>query len=737
MRNNSIDYDAKGQRQRIEYGNGAITRYAYDEETYRLIQLLTTRPPGGNGLAANMFSSPDTIQDLHYSYDPAGNITRIEDRALQTIHHSGEIVQPAARYTYDALYRLIEAEGREHIGQCAIPAEKDNTRDFPFAGYNAHANDSQAMRNYTERYVYDEVGNFENFIHRATGGNWQRDYHYEEENLLVGESKVSNRLSKTILHPNGDAPRTSLYNYDEHGNMDMPHLESMEWDHNDQLAVSVRQDKNNGGTPETTFYVYDASGQRVRKVTERQAGPEGESVNKKERIYLGGFEVYREYNTDGDCTKERQSLHVMDDKQRIALVETKTLGQAENGDPLNRPLVRYQLGNHLGSASLELDSSAALISYEEYHPYGTTAFQLYAQEVSRKRYRYTGMERDEETGLNYHSARYYALWLGRWCSCDPEGLIDGENIYEYVRDRPLVLRDLFGVNGSSPKQLWLSESKAFDAQVTATRSGRGFTRKLYEYFGEIDELWGAPEFYDLGHDRPFVETPGGETGPVRIEERHANRSKGPSEGKIARKNGTAVRDTKGTHASTPKGSRFKQPDPPKVNSIKPRPITISEPPKPSVAAEVPKPSPPPQRQKTQAPKTSAEKKPNIPGENGTGGVGRISGWAGNMSIFLDIYTLARSLEEISEGADPFETLWAVPQPGPTEQEFLESEDATAGQEVELLPSIRDLTMGIGLEVFGEVSWSRGKEKKESFAGLIATTKYRAVDTVIPVKLFLG
>ncbi|MCI5147583.1 MAG: toxin, partial [Candidatus Electrothrix sp. AR3] len=208
----NIDYDAKGQRERIEYGNGAITRYAYDEETYRLIQLLTTRPPGGNGLAANIFSNPDTIQDLHYTYDPAGNITRIEDRALQTIHHSGEVVQPAARYTYDALYRLIEAEGREHIGQCAIPATKDNTRDFPFAGYNAHANDSQAMRNYTERYIYDEVGNFENFIHRATGGNWQRDYQYEEASLLAGEAGVSNRLSSTILHPNGDAPETALYN---------------------------------------------------------------------------------------------------------------------------------------------------------------------------------------------------------------------------------------------------------------------------------------------------------------------------------------------------------------------------------------------------------------------------------------------------------------------------------------------------------------------------------------------
>ena len=47
----------------------------------------------------------------------------------------------------------------------------------------------------------------------------------------------------------------------------------------------------------------------------------------KERIYLGGFEIYREYNGDGtQPVLERETLHIMDDKQRIALVETRTKG---------------------------------------------------------------------------------------------------------------------------------------------------------------------------------------------------------------------------------------------------------------------------------------------------------------------------------------------------------------------------------------------------------------------------
>ena len=79
-------------------------------------------------------------------------------------------------------------------------------------------------------------------------------------------------------------------------------------------------------------------------------------------------------------------------------------------------LIRYQFGNHLGSASLELDDQAQIISYEEYYPYGSTSYQAVRSqtEVSLKRYRYTGKERDEESGFNYQRARYYAPWLGRW-----------------------------------------------------------------------------------------------------------------------------------------------------------------------------------------------------------------------------------------------------------------------------------------------------------------------------------
>jgi hypothetical protein len=57
-----------------------------------------------------------------------------------------------------------------------------------------------------------------------------------------------------------------------------------------------------------------SAGQRARKITERQNGA-------RKNEHLGGFEVYREYDAGGAVTLAREMLHVMDDKQRIALVE--------------------------------------------------------------------------------------------------------------------------------------------------------------------------------------------------------------------------------------------------------------------------------------------------------------------------------------------------------------------------------------------------------------------------------
>jgi RHS repeat-associated protein len=427
----NIDYNARGQRERIDYGNGTRTTYEYDDETFRLKRLRTERSHGDNPL-----------QDLSYTYDPIGNITRIEDQAQQTIFFDNGVVDASCIYEYDALYRLTIAEGREHIGQNAMPGPRDRERVNP-----PHPRDGSAMRRYREYYSYDAVGNIESVEHRANGSDrwspsWTRRYDYDPR---PGE-RDNNQLRRTSAQGDREGEFSQVYRYDLHGNMtSMPHLPEMIWDFKDQLH---EVDLGGGGR---AYYVYDASGQRVRKVREH-TGQGGQVTRVEERIYLGGYEVYRRYGgTDEDSDLERETLHIMDGRQRIALVETKTV---EDGDDIDSPetLVRYQLANHLGSACLELDENGRIISYEEYYPYGGTSYQAMGNgvEASAKRYRYTGMERDEESGLNYHSARYYAPWLGRWTGCDPSGLLGAFNLYSYASNNPTALTDRNGLCTTFP-----------------------------------------------------------------------------------------------------------------------------------------------------------------------------------------------------------------------------------------------------------------------------------------------
>lgn len=413
-----VDYNEKDQRQAITYGNGVLTEYTYDPLTFRLSRIKTTRP-----------ADSAVLQDLRYTYDPVGNMVEIEDKAQQGELFGSPPVPGGGRYVYDAIYRLIQAEGREHPGQQPTHAE------IPRHGI-PHPNDIEALRSYTELYEYDNVGNILAMIHQTGSATvWRRSYNIAED---------SNRLLGTSLPGDQEDEYSATYNHDAHGNMtSMPHLASIGWDFKDQKR---EVDLGGGGK---AYYMYNAAGERVRKVWEHSGIIE-------ERIYLGGYEVYRR-REGADLVIERETLHVTDDARRIALVETKTVDTS--APPFTpTPRLRYHLGNHLGSAMLELDQGGLVISYEEYHPYGTTTYHAARSgvEVSAKRYRYTGKERDEETGLYYHGARYYAPWLGRWTAADPAGMVDGTNLYAYVRDNPVRLIDPNGTDAVERREIPVS-----------------------------------------------------------------------------------------------------------------------------------------------------------------------------------------------------------------------------------------------------------------------------------------
>jgi RHS repeat-associated protein len=434
----NIHYDAKGQRTRVQYGNDVTTTYTYDPDTFRLATLRTTR----TGFADDPVP-PDTrrdAQNLVYVYDPAGNITHIDDLAQPKVFNLNTLVEATTDYTYDALYRLIEARGREHLGMQSGTLAPTSATDAP----RINPADRNALGRYDERYAYDLAGNLTKLVHHGTdpaNSGWTRTFTYKESSQIepTRAGLYSNRLTSTSTG-NGVASSEG-YHHDVHGNMDvLPPLQLVRWDYRNQLQATATQSVGPGLVPEITYYNYDSAGQRVRWVRDTQAATVDSARPLDERIYLGDFELYRTYDPNGVVTLERTTVHIMNGQQRVALIETRT-DPAAATDP-DRQLVRYQHANHLGSATLELDGTGVFVSYEEYYPYGCTALAFARAGSTPKRYRYTTKERDT-TGLYYHGARYYAAWFCRWTSCDIP-LLESTNCYAYVRDRPVNSLDADG-----------------------------------------------------------------------------------------------------------------------------------------------------------------------------------------------------------------------------------------------------------------------------------------------------
>ncbi|WP_194202037.1 SpvB/TcaC N-terminal domain-containing protein, partial [Glycomyces albidus] len=406
------EYDAMGRRSIARHGNGLATRYDYDPLSRRVAGVRTA----AEGAA-------DAVQDLHYVYDAAGRLVETDDTAQQSHFFAGAFVPARMRFRHDAIGQLVQASGREHAG--IAPDQQTGSGDLVGAPL-PHPNDSAAVRLYTEQYEYDDLGNLTLMRHMANGGGWTRRYRYAHE---ADPADRRNRLAATsVPSDDPDGPYSHQYTYDAYGNLtSAPHLAAVSWNRSEQLRSA---DLGGGGT---AWFCYTGDGARARKVVQRQGGL------RTERRYLGAVEVYREW-MNGVLRLERRTVHIGDGAGRFAQADTLTADPGGiDGAPLGVPVIRYQYGDHLGSAALETDEDGAVITYEEYHPYGSSAYRSSrpGTDLSLKRFRFHGKERDEETGLYHYGARSYASWLGRWISADPIGTAAGPNQYAYCANDPV------------------------------------------------------------------------------------------------------------------------------------------------------------------------------------------------------------------------------------------------------------------------------------------------------------
>ena len=390
----AIHYNAFGQVETQTAGNGVVSTSRYSPADGRLEQLLARKADGTR------------LQDLTYGYDPVGHILSIRDDAQPVRHFNNQRIEPVSTYRYDTLYQLIEATGRESAALARRPG---------LPGFQATSVDPNQLANYIQNYSYDAGGNLTTLCH-------------------VGAQCYTHTM-QVSAHSNRSVPKDEIdlaAAFDPNGNLQrLQPGQTLTWDLRNQLRQVTPVERVDAASDDEV-YVYDSGGQRVRKIRRTQAR---NVMLRAEVRYLPGLEL----RTNTGETLQVISISAGRSGVRVLHWE------AGRPDELPNDQLRYSLGDHLGSSSLELDNEGRLISHEGYYPYGGTAWWAgrNATEATYKTIRYSGKERDA-TGLYYYGFRYYAPWLQRWMNPDPAGDIDGLNLYGFVRNSPLSWMDSDG-----------------------------------------------------------------------------------------------------------------------------------------------------------------------------------------------------------------------------------------------------------------------------------------------------
>jgi RHS repeat-associated protein len=296
-------------------------------------------------------------------------------------------------------------------------------------------------------YVYDPLNRIaQAYTVNATSGNcWGETYSPTATAPGVlptpGIDAWGNLTNRTgVTGMNGCATESAL-NLAKATNQN--HLPGISYD----IAGNVLND-GNGNTPTYdaenrivtdagVTYSYDANGVRIEKSsgTMYWPGPSG---------------TLAETNLSGTINEE----YIYFNGERIARVDRP------GGAP------HYYFSNHLGSHTMVVSATGVCEQDIDYYPYGgvvTDHCPIVAQH-----YKFTGKERDPESGLDMFGARYYGSSMGRFMTPDwssvatavpyadfgnPQSL----NLYSYTKNNPTTLRDPNGhcdVDGEHHGWVW-------------------------------------------------------------------------------------------------------------------------------------------------------------------------------------------------------------------------------------------------------------------------------------------
>jgi RHS repeat-associated protein len=338
-------------------------------------------------------SSPTYFQDLSYSHDPMGNLLEVMDDLTDSTFSHNRIIPNTRRFGYDPRYRLVRAEGKKHR---SVRRREDSVL--------VPSPDPNDYEPYTFRYAYDAVGNFVRNPEYA-GGEVQ--YVADRSDLF-----------------NGAGDEAGNFRYDASGNTThTPRHEELAYTFDGKVRYV---DLNGGGI---VRYLRHGDERVVRMANKNGA--------RDLSIYAGNFEYHIR---KGTRRYAKLVLHV-NGHGRHAQMER--ILSASDPDSLD---LFFHHSDYIKSGHVLTTKDGDLLSQEEYFPFGSSSDRRDA----RNRYRFIGVERDEDTHLCMTGPRTYDPATGRFLQPDPIAE-NSPNVspFVYSSASPIVVLDPGGYQSSN------------------------------------------------------------------------------------------------------------------------------------------------------------------------------------------------------------------------------------------------------------------------------------------------
>lgn len=433
----SIVYDEYDAPVQTTYGNGMVGRSSYDDIHHRLAwrELYDT------------YHIP--LQETQYEYDGVGNIVRTRQYASAYGGLGGEY---AVVYGYDEQNRLLDA--RQY-----------NSETGNYSYFMSYSPSGLVGTKVSPELNADMV-----FGYRYDGG-----YISHQPKII---SSVSDEEDMTLMGWNADGQMTSMvqpnqdrfrkHMWDEAGQLAVAigneYCGYYGYNANGErvykLTGSVYADQYNAGDvnietyfDDVTLYVnpymvitprgytkhYYNGSQRIAARLGDYWSDSGIMVDEQDRMNLArevledrmnSTEVEEESLGGGQCRSiygeefspepyilRTNYMNCIYDEDMLWEVFNGNIRQSDYMDGIAQGIFYYH-SDHLGSANWITDDQGQAVQYIHYMPYGELWVNQQANSYD-ERFKFTGKERDAETGYDYFGARYYSPMIGHWLSPDP------------------------------------------------------------------------------------------------------------------------------------------------------------------------------------------------------------------------------------------------------------------------------------------------------------------------------